>query len=596
MAGLGISQTARRIFDVTRHLRVDEGLESADSLKRAAEQTARPAGALAWKSARYGDLPVIACLIGGTGTGKSTLFNSLLGRRLSTVGVKRPSTLAAVIAVNEERAELFDDCPLFREDLGMPGESAVSIVRVPARDLDDLALADTPDFDSIEIANRFIAETFFIISDVLVFVTSQEKYGDLVGRELVSAALDWGKETYFVLNKTVSDSVWNDFVESLTEMGADPNRVLRVERLDHGPELIEHLVDRDGFSRLIAATSSDHDSTELRRAELDGLRRGTLSALDKLTNELDEQYERIQRAIERIEEIKAEAAKELESRLNTAVSQNVEGHVRNRLQELLRKYDIFFRPRMMVRRAVGKAIDMVRSSLGRSKPAQEGIDPEASMRQSDLSKLKSAARLEPVEAAIARLNKSTAEYLAGDESRKDLRRIAGAEVPRWDKEDVRARFEEAFPDMETLLEKQFERFREGLTGKDEVKLYGAYSVWAGLLVTVEAAIGGFGLTDAVLSGVILPFIPKWLLGFKVDELLKDISNRVDAEYRRTLHDILDCQAELYAIRFRGLLPDEHVRRDLKLLRDDLAGANVSDTAEQTGQSSDSQPPYDRGTD
>ena len=63
---------------------------------------------LHWKERPGPNHPLIATLVGGTGTGKSTLFNSLAGRVISKAGSKRPCTHKAVILLPHDAPQYAD--------------------------------------------------------------------------------------------------------------------------------------------------------------------------------------------------------------------------------------------------------------------------------------------------------------------------------------------------------------------------------------------------------------------------------------------------------------------------------------------------------
>jgi len=428
---------------------------------------------------------------------------------------------------------------------------------------------DTPDFDSVELSNRAIADDFFIISDILVFVTSQEKYADLTGHEMQVRAGNWGKNAIFVMNKVVSDTAYNDFKGMVASLGyhAEP---IRVERLETSPDLIPGLRDLPEFKDLFAEARG-RAGKAIRNEELGRLREQALASLNDLTSSLEFEVQRVASVNSEIHRILAEVSKGMEDQLDAIVSDDMEVQIRDRLQRLLRKYDILFVPRMMIRNAIRGLFSSIVEIFASRGPAAMSQDDERDIRTEDFEATKAVVRLQPLEWAAARLNLAIAELLSSNPALEDLRQVARTDVPRWSAEEIRARYDAAFPGMEHLLEAEFNRFRDGLSRTDELKLYGSYTLWAFFLVTAEIVVGGgFTLLDALLNTVIVPFIPKWLLNLKVLDVLREIGERVDREHRDTLRGILREQAELYAEQFSRLVPGDSVLEGMHLVREELA--------------------------
>ncbi|MEX2290389.1 MAG: GTPase [Mycobacteriales bacterium] len=116
-----------------------------------------------------GDATVVA-LAGATGSGKSTLFNALVGAEVSTPGVRRPTTGVAHAAVwgSDPADRLLDWLQVPRRHL------------VEARDeqLDGLVLLDLPDHDSTVVEHRLEVDRLVQLVDVLVWVLDPQKYAD----------------------------------------------------------------------------------------------------------------------------------------------------------------------------------------------------------------------------------------------------------------------------------------------------------------------------------------------------------------------------------------------------------------------------------
>jgi energy-coupling factor transporter ATP-binding protein EcfA2 len=546
-------------------LSLDPRLAAQPILEEKRSETEQLLTALSWKARLHGDFPPIVCLVGGTGTGKSTLFNSLAECKISEVGIRRPSTLQAVILVSQLFADQLKGSPF----LSYYGESHAIVFQDEHPGLEGLVLVDTPDFDSVELSNRAIADDFFIISDVLVFITSQEKYADLTGHQMQARARQWGKKTIFVMNKVASETAYNDFANLIHTLGYEVEPIA-IERVDPSPDFIPELRNRPAFKELFTGTSGSAGK-EIRLEELGRLREHALASLKELTSSLQSQVQRIAAVNSEINRILAEVGQAMEAQLDAIVSDDLEAQIRTRLQRLLRKYDILFVPRMMIRHAVRSLFSAVAEIF-----VPRGLGPasqvdEKDIRAEDFEATKAVVRLQPLEWATARLNLAIAEMLSSNPALDDLCQVARADVQRWSSEDIQARYDAAFPGMEHLLEAEFNRFRNGLSRTDEFKLYGSYTLWALFLITAEIVVGGgISLLDALLNTVIVPFIPKWLLNLKVLDVLREIGERVDREHRNTLKQILREQAELYTEQFSSLVPGETILQGLRSLEKELA--------------------------
>ena len=126
------------------------------------------------RTALVGGHTVVA-LAGATGSGKSTLFNALVGSNVATVGARRPTTSTPSAATwgPEPVGELLDWLQVSTRHDVTP-ESAPPVVG----SLDGLVLLDLPDFDSREVANRAEAERVLGLVDLFVWVTDPQKYAD----------------------------------------------------------------------------------------------------------------------------------------------------------------------------------------------------------------------------------------------------------------------------------------------------------------------------------------------------------------------------------------------------------------------------------
>ncbi|WP_068266645.1 GTPase [Janibacter limosus] len=176
------------------------------------------------RTALVGGHTVVA-LAGATGSGKSSLFNALVGAEVARAGMRRPTTSTPTAAVwgSESAGELLDWL-----SVGTRHE-------VDATDttLDGLVLVDLPDFDSRESANREEATRVLELVDVFVWVTDPQKYADAVLHDDYVAVLrEYGAVTVVVLNQVDrlpaggQQQIAEDLVRLLERDGLDRHEVI----------------------------------------------------------------------------------------------------------------------------------------------------------------------------------------------------------------------------------------------------------------------------------------------------------------------------------------------------------------------------------
>ncbi|HEX6470784.1 MAG TPA: ABC transporter [Streptosporangiaceae bacterium] len=229
----------------------------------------------------------VVALAGGTGSGKSSLFNAVCGLELSPVAVRRPTTSAAHACVwgLEGAGPLLDWLGVDKRyryarasalDRGAGGAGGAGgpdgqAGRGGGDSLQGLVLLDLPDHDSIHTDNREEADRFVAVADLLVWVLDPQKYADAaLHRNYIVPYAQHASVTLIVLNQT-------DVLqpEEIDDCVADLRRLLEAEGL-HDPHIVTTSAVTgagvDGFRQVLVDTvAARRARTERIAADVDKL-------------------------------------------------------------------------------------------------------------------------------------------------------------------------------------------------------------------------------------------------------------------------------------------------------------------------------------
>jgi energy-coupling factor transporter ATP-binding protein EcfA2 len=341
---------------------------------------------------------VVVLLVGPTGAGKSTIFNTIAGHAASPTGVLRPTTRVAVVLVHpSDRDALVDGA--------LAGVTAEQVRFV----LDDgiepgLALVDAPDIDSLEHANRALTDRLVEAADLCVFVTTATRYADQVPWAVLARVHERGLPLIIVVNRMPPDAddraeVLADVRRLLAEAGLDD---LLTSGHDVAPRELIAVQEGDleaGGDRLLAGTvaplldeiarlRADREArVELAARALTGSLTGLGESLDRIADDAD--HETID-----VEALRRLADRSYESGL-VALRQEI-GQGTFLREEALRHWQSFVGADQMTR-FFSEGIGRLRGAIAAVfRPATA---PVAEMRAATTDDLLAVARLQAAEAA-----------------------------------------------------------------------------------------------------------------------------------------------------------------------------------------------------
>lgn len=213
---------------------------------------------------QFGLDTTVVAFAGGTGAGKSSLFNLVNGVDLAQVSAIRPTTSQALAVVNHDASQLLDWLGISQRQILHDLPSRYGL---PNTENADFAVLDLPDIDSTNLLNREIAENLAQRVDVLIWVIDPQKYADAVlFEDFLTEMTEHSKTTIVVLNQ----------IDTLDEVARE--QVLS--------DLRRLLATRKITAEVIAASAKTGQGTAQIRARIKAAANETSAARNRLSADI----------------------------------------------------------------------------------------------------------------------------------------------------------------------------------------------------------------------------------------------------------------------------------------------------------------------
>jgi energy-coupling factor transporter ATP-binding protein EcfA2 len=504
--------------------------------------------------------------LGGTGTGKSTLFNALCGAPLSETGVERPKTYGPILYTPEgcpvETGFPLPGLELCKESCESSGTKKASTgatdrltILVHGRsDFSHLVVADTPDLDSVEIRNRQTANDLFLLSDAVVFVTSQEKYADEVPHRFLLRILQ-GRRPFFVLfNKAEGRARPGDFLLTVKgeELAQAKARLWIIPYVPRDPHqtISQHpsfLAFRSQIEQVLASSQVEHLRAELlsdRAQEIHSLGSRLLHLLEEERREAETWRTGLRERCDRICRL---FIKEQEESFSRRSREFIQGEIR----KLYLKYDVLARPRQAVRLILLAPLKII--GLLRKQDHKEA-----------LLRVRQKIDLLPVQTAVERFNGEVLRDLSPEDHRAPFFESLRGPGVALTAEEIRTRVFREQELLEHWLESQFETLSQGIPWAKKWGIYTTSILWGILIIAFEIVVGGgFSILDAAMDSAIAPFVTKGAVELFAYHEIQKVARELSRRYQDGLISVMKEQEKRYEACLDSLLAPEEVVEALK---------------------------------
>lgn len=503
-----------------------------------------------------------AVILGGTGTGKSTIFNALCEKPLSETGIERPKTSGPILYAYKHfdlRAGIpfggieTTVTPVFGEDpKPTPGQSGrLVILEHDREDLSHLLLADTPDLDSVETVNRQVAEHLYLLSDAVIFVASQEKYADEVPHLFLLRILEDQRLCYLILNKAAESSTKEDVLSTLqrAKRPFPHDHVWLFPFMPNQPSqaISRHPVFRD-FQALFLKELSEAQMPNLRKKTLSRCRRVVQETLERLLALTAEERGAAQEWVKELRRIEQKSAEDFIKEQRESFSLKGRDALKREIRRLFSKYDVLAGPRRVVRETLLAPLRLIGILQRRDEDRHK----------EELRKVRQKMDLLPIQTAVEKFNRRVLEKLSPRDKDSPLFKSLREEGTALTAEEIRDLVWKAQDQLEDWLEKRFDILSRNLPRTKRWGIHTTSILWGILIVSFEIAVGGgFTIIDAVVDSVLAPFVTKGTVELFAYHEIQKVTRELGERYQREMLSVMEAQRERYERCLHSLLmPDE----------------------------------------
>ncbi|CAN2047586.1 putative ABC transporter [Candidatus Magnetomoraceae bacterium gMMP-1] len=505
---------------------------------------------------KYPDIDIIFAFMGGTGTGKSSLFNALIGSPVSSTGVERPLTGGGILYAHKDvlTENKISDFPwpekksvVSLEQLHQPLKGSLKslfIVLHPDAEC-RVIITDCPDIDSIVEKNESIALDLYLMADHIIFTSTPEKYADDQPASLLKQAVRDGKDISFVLNKVAQ---FIDPLEIKTQLHKW-NLPEKVKFFSIGffklTELNDFLNEITPFKKWIL-NKTDREKRAIKQREIASAKKN----LSKLKREIDEMTALEAGAVEELSEFLGIAFLKAKNDLDHAINEYSDGslkeHIKPHLQKIYQKHDLL----APVRNIISSVIKFPLSLLGLNKQ--------------DIKNTEKYPKIDPAPLFLSLTDYQF--YVSRNVKHKLFMRGLQEKKPEMSRSEANLLLDKGTQEVHKWLEEKFIILKKGIPVHKKAGIHGLSMAWGAIIISLETISGGgLSILDIAIDSILAPYVTSGTIELFVVNELKMIVKKLQKRYTAILHSILSIQHQRYIDILEDLKPKTILRSGLVMM-------------------------------
>ncbi|KPA09599.1 ABC transporter [Candidatus Magnetomorum sp. HK-1] len=494
-----------------------------------------------WKQ-RHTRLPNIVVLLGGTGTGKSTLFNALIENNISAESVKRPTTGGGIAYVHSDDIALFSEgFPFATEILSsdhkpLSGHSQkLTLISHENSSLLSPIFVDSPDVDSLCLENKYHAQKLFLLADLILFVTSCEKYADQEPLEILKQAKKEGKQLLIVLNKNDDDLLSKSIYDQLITISGTPDVhffTIPRRKKPNEPDYMESIF----HLRKHLLEISNNPKNILRKQEILSLSHSFKKSVTDIQIKLDNEIA-VYKKIEQLLFDAAQTSKEMLLESPAIFNRSYfDSCIKPHIKDVYSRHDLLAPVRQWVVETLKKPFYLF-SKTENKQPKTLPLPPEMD--------------LTPVLTALGEYQYYVKKHVNTALFLKYLQE----QPPELDAKTVNQLFQEKMIAINRWLTEQFEKLNKGIPVQKRFGIHALSLIWGAAIIGLETISGGLSPIELALDSILAPYLTAGATELFVVNELKNIVHHLRNQYIKALHSIIEHQHQEYTKILEVLKPE-----------------------------------------